>query len=91
MFFLVDFLTLKRTIKEKEEKISDLKKKSKDKLLNYNNSLRKTPSTNVMEYTEEFTQLFQLSQTKKLEKRRKGKEKMYELAEEETPKTKKTF
>lgn len=92
-FSLGQFLTLKRTIKEKEEKISDLKE-SNDKLLNIvitNNSFAQKQSlTNVNGIsTEEFTRsIISVIRADKetREKEQNGKEKMYELAEEEFPK-----
>lgn len=98
-FSLGQFLTLKRTIKEKEEKITDLKE-SNDKLLNIiitNNSFAQKQSlTNVNGIsTEEFTRsIISVIKADKetREKEQNGKEKMYELVEDETPKrTKKRF
>jgi hypothetical protein len=92
-FSLGQFLTLKRTIKEKEEKITDLKE-SNDKLLNIvitNNSFAQKQSlTNVNGIsTEEFTRsIISVIKADKetREKEESGKEKIYELAEEEIPK-----
>lgn len=92
-FSLGQFLNLKRTIKEKEEKITDLKE-SNDKLLNIvitNNSLAQKQSlTNVNGIsTEEFTRsIISVIKADKetREKEESGKEKIYELAEEEIPK-----